>query len=219
MKPKTIILLVVAIGCGLVASFMTSRLLADKGTPEEPEKVKVLVVAKNLPYGLLLKEPQELFVEKAYTKGDEPRKAIQTYEALKGRRLNKALTAEQFVFPDDLMDPKNPDQFATLPKGSRAVAISVNAQKAVGGFVQPGNRVDVVYTVRKGDNESYSQTILQNMLVMAVDTNPTRDEQGARVGNTVTLAARPDEAKTESGLKRRRAAACPQAAGRRKFVR
>ena len=33
MKPRTMILLVVAIVCGLAASYMTNRLLADKGTP------------------------------------------------------------------------------------------------------------------------------------------------------------------------------------------
>ena len=33
MKPKTMILMVVAVVCGLAASYMTSRLLADKATP------------------------------------------------------------------------------------------------------------------------------------------------------------------------------------------
>ena len=33
MKPKTMILMVVAVVCGLAASYMTSRLLADKAPP------------------------------------------------------------------------------------------------------------------------------------------------------------------------------------------
>ena len=45
MKPKTLILMVVAITCGLGASYMTSRLLADR-QPDDGEKISVLAVAK-----------------------------------------------------------------------------------------------------------------------------------------------------------------------------
>ena len=41
MKPKTIILMVVAVSCGLAASYMTSRLLADRPeAPPDEEKVR-----------------------------------------------------------------------------------------------------------------------------------------------------------------------------------
>ena len=52
MKPKTIILMVVAIVCGLAASYMTSRLLADRSKPEVEEKITVLVASKSLPLGI-----------------------------------------------------------------------------------------------------------------------------------------------------------------------
>ena len=45
MKPKTMILMVVAVACGLAASFMTSRYLAgqNRQPAADEEKVKVLV--------------------------------------------------------------------------------------------------------------------------------------------------------------------------------
>ena len=48
MKPKTMILMVVAIVCGLGASYMTSRLLAERGEAPaaEQKKVTVLVAKK-----------------------------------------------------------------------------------------------------------------------------------------------------------------------------
>ena len=43
MKPKTMMLMVVAIGCGLGASYMTSRLLAERNNQTQAEAtVKVL---------------------------------------------------------------------------------------------------------------------------------------------------------------------------------
>ena len=52
MKSKTLILLVVAIVCGLAASYMTSQLLAERnntGPEQTEEKIQILVAKKNLP--------------------------------------------------------------------------------------------------------------------------------------------------------------------------
>ena len=52
MKPKTMILMVIAVVCGLVASYLTSRMLAqNKDAPAEEEKVKVLVAKQKIPMG------------------------------------------------------------------------------------------------------------------------------------------------------------------------
>src|SRR6516225_4321337 len=101
MKPKTLILMIVAIGCGLVASYMTSRVLSDRPTQTEEEKVTILVAKQNLSMGLFIKEPEKYFEDKEFTKGREPRKALKNFDEVKDRRLNKALSAEQFVTADD----------------------------------------------------------------------------------------------------------------------
>src|SRR5207237_8925887 len=62
-----------------------------------------------------------------------------------------------------------------------------------GGLIFPSSRVDIVSTTRNGQ-DSLSQIILQDVLVLAIDTNATRDPQSpAMVGSTVTLAAKPEE--------------------------
>ena len=75
MKPKTLILLVVAVTCGLGASYMTSRLLAER-QPDDSDKVPVLVAKKSLDVGFTIKKPEDVFEEKKFTKGDEPKNAI-----------------------------------------------------------------------------------------------------------------------------------------------
>src|SRR5713226_303666 len=62
---KTMILMVVAVGCGLVASFLTSRLLAERGN-SGPVMVKRLVAKKNLALGTVIKDPEKYFVEKEF---------------------------------------------------------------------------------------------------------------------------------------------------------
>src|SRR6185312_5156657 len=50
MKQKNVILMVVAVGCGLVAAFLTSQMSA-KGQVEQGE---VVVAAKDLPVGTMI---------------------------------------------------------------------------------------------------------------------------------------------------------------------
>jgi len=101
-----VLLAVVAlVACGFGASYMSSRLLAHRGS--EPEKVTVLVAKKNLHMGVLLKNPQDLFTEKQFAKGDEPKNGIVVYDVLKGKVLKRSLRGGDFVAPDDLADDRN----------------------------------------------------------------------------------------------------------------
>ncbi len=199
MRSKTMILLMVAIGCGLVASYMTSRVIAERGSKDvEEEKVTVLVAKQNLAMGQLIKDPEKYFEEKQFTKGEEPRKAIQSYEQIKDHRLNKPLSAEQFVTPDDLTDRANEGLQGLMQKGMRAVALKVNADSSVGGFVLPHSRIDVVSVIHR-DTETFSKIILQNILVLAVDQQQTRpDDKQAVVANTVTVEVTPAQAEALS---------------------
>jgi pilus assembly protein CpaB len=195
MKPKTMILMVVAVVCGLGASYMTSRVIAERGqnNAADEEKVTVLVARQKVPMGTLIKDPQHYFVEKAYTKGEEPKKALKTWDQLKEKRLNKPLSEDQFVTADDLMDPKLSGMDAIVPPGMRAVSIKVNVASVVAGFVLPNSRVDVVQTLRQGEH-SATQTILQNVVVLASDGIKDRpDDKGNMPASTVTLAAKPED--------------------------
>src|SRR5262249_53686539 len=147
MKSKTMILMVVAVVCGLAASYMTSRLLAERGNdqPTEEEKVKVLVARQNIQAGTFIREPDKLFIEKDFIKGQEPRKAAKSFDEIKDRSLARPVAAEQWVSVDDLL---RKDQMGLqVPKGMRAMAIKVQIDTLVAGFVLPSAKVDVVNTV------------------------------------------------------------------------
>ncbi len=150
MKPKTMILMFVAIGCGLAASYMTSRVIADRSTEQaEVEKISVLVAKKNIGLGTLIKDPEAQFEEKAYIKGEEPKKAIRVFEQLKDKRLNKPIAAEQFVTDEDLFNKDNSGLESVVKPGMRAFGLKVNVESSGGGFVLPHSRVDLVHVVKK----------------------------------------------------------------------
>ncbi len=195
MKPKTLVLMVVAVGCGLAASYMTSRLLAERNKEQPTEaKVKVLVAKQKISPWVPIKEPEKFFVEKEVPESVAPKKALKSFEEVKDQKLCKVVNEESIVTTDDLLNKDQASLAHLMKPGQRAIALKVNAESLAGGFVLPGTHVDVVSTLRGGP-EAETKTILQDMLILAVDTKAVRDpESQAMLGQTVTLAATPEEA-------------------------
>ena len=101
---------------------------------------------------------------------------------------------------------------AYLEPGMRAMAISVTVETAAGGFILPGDRVDVVMTREfpaqsGGGGTQYStSTVMRNIKVLAIDqTTRAADDEQAVVGATATLEVTPGDAealaKAEPALK------------------
>ncbi len=91
-----------------------------------------------------------------------------------------------------------PGQRATLSSlvkpGMKAVTIRVNDVEGVGGFVLPGDRVDVVLTRQIDKGDASTEIVLQNTRVLAVDQ--TADDRAAKaaVAKSVTLEVNTVEA-------------------------
>ena len=57
----------------------------------------------------------------------------------------------------------------------RAVSVRVDDVVGVGGFILPGNRVDVIAARATGER-AYAETILSNVKVLAVDQQASADK-------------------------------------------
>ena len=94
---------------------------------------------------------------------------------------------------------------AYLEPGMRAMAIRVTVETAAGGFILPGDRVDVLLTretnlanmgAPEGDRTKFaSSTVMQNIKVLAIDQSTRAgDDEQAVVGATATLEVGPRDA-------------------------
>jgi pilus assembly protein CpaB len=81
----------------------------------------------------------------------------------------------------------------TLDASRRAIAITVNAQTSVGGFVTPGDSVDIVLTRGSGE-DLRAVTILQNVRVIGVDQTADENNDAPSIARTVTVDVSPEEA-------------------------
>jgi pilus assembly protein CpaB len=184
MKPKTMILMVLAIVCGLVASYMTSQLIA-----QNKEEVTVLRAKKKLNQWYTLRDSDiganGLFEAVPIAKKSAHANYIPAEKLgeLKGRRLRANLEENDHLTEDHLLKKEVGGIDTMLDKGKRAMAVNISADRAVGYFVVPGSRVDVVHTVG-----GVSNVLLEDILVLAIDLAINRPEDKAGLqGATATL--------------------------------
>jgi pilus assembly protein CpaB len=79
-----------------------------------------------------------------------------------------------------------------LAPGMRAVAVPVSAETGAGGFVQPGDRIDLIDSrqdsSRKGGPGFVTEVVVSNVRVLAVDQTTTQAKNGqSMLGATMTL--------------------------------
>ena len=184
MKPKTMILMGLAVTCGLGASYMTSRLLAER-SPAEEEKIKVLYAKENLNVGQRLLKPEELFEFKEVSKDSEPPDAIKDFETLKGKSMKQNRNKGEHV---TLANLRSPGETLKLPEGHFAQGLRVTLEGTASGFATlPGSRVDIVQTVNRA-NDAYAQVLLTDVLVLAADLKLDSSGELASPAQVVTFA-------------------------------
>ena len=187
MKLKALLFFFETVCVVAVIYFAGSR-VADTGAKPRPEieKVSVLVPRHDLSMGWLINDPEKLFEEKQFPAAPETKKAIRSFEDLKGRRLNKPLTTSQFLTADDLLDRNMAGYFQS---GRWVNLLCANVKDS--GSVRPGSHVDIVWVVTKTNDETCAKIILENTLILEVDRNPTRPEAS---NFTVTVEVTPEQA-------------------------
>lgn len=162
MKPKTMVMLLVAVGCGVLAA-VGSTLLGPRANQEE--KVKVLVTKTEINFGdAVNKDLNQQFQWKEYPKNLVPKGAITDQKKVENKVVVRKLLADEVIKESDVSDTAGPP----LKEGERLYTIGVNAEKAVAGFILPGSRVDII-SVRKNGNRSTVRYILQNVQVAAIN--------------------------------------------------
>jgi len=204
MRYRALLLLLVAIILGSLAAYLVNNIVtqqvAQPVTQEAAAGIPAVVAVTDLAIGLELQQIHLRVIE--LPEEAVPTGAFQTIpEVLAGEQpiVLVAMRAGEVVLSDKLSTgvPLR-GLTARIPDGTRAVSIPVNEVRGVGGFVLPGDRVDVLHTTTIGrrDGQPVTRTLLQDMLVLGVDQVSSEAAEEPIVVNVVTLLAEPDQAKT-----------------------
>ena len=209
MNPRTIIFVVVAIAIAggtalMVQNYLKSQraaLLASMPKKKKPPKANEILVAKRgLPAGTLIKQ-QDLEwhpwpaakISKVYMQ-----RGKRNIKDFAGAVVPVGIAAGEPITDGRIVKPGERGFLAAaLPPGMRAMSLSINATSGISGFVFPGDRVDIILThrVRRpgAKKRRVSETIMENVRIIAVDQVTGDKKKKAKVRRTATLELTPKQ--------------------------
>jgi len=191
------ILLGLAVVMGLVTSVLVYKWLQQQ--PQVVEKITgaqtemVAMAATGLFWGTKLTPESIKFV--SFPKNSLPDGHFATLEHLEGRILVANVTTNEPILESKLAprDVTMGGVAAVTRPEKRAMAIKVDDVIGVAGFINPGNRVDVLVTVKQ--SPPVTKTVLQHVLVLA--TGPDLERKGKEEKpssvKVITLEVTPEE--------------------------
>jgi pilus assembly protein CpaB len=177
---------------GAIASLLVLSWLRSQ-SHEATREVRGTIVVAAAQLGLGVTLTEDNLAEIAWAATTLPEGAFATkHELLKdGRRVVLAsLERNEPVLRGKITLPGQPGSLSSvLEDGKRAVTVRVDDVRGVAGFIRPNDRVDVVLIRTEGNSNgsSYSDLILQQVKVLAVDQLTGERNEQATVAKAVTL--------------------------------
>ncbi|UVE17098.1 Flp pilus assembly protein CpaB [Pseudomonas sp. LS44] len=195
MSARTLTLIALSLVLGLGAAWMANNWLSARLNASPDDNLQNVVVATvEIPFGQMVEAQQVTVVR--MPKGTVPDDSFQTSEQVVGKIATFSMLRGDILRGARLAEHLGGSTLASLIEPSkRAVSVRVDDVVGVGGFLLPGNRVDVLATKQAGGNSNAeAETILEDLRVLAVDQTASTDKTQPVVVRAVTLEMSPAEA-------------------------
>src|SRR5215813_3327789 len=215
MNVRSLVLILAALLVAGGTAFLARGLL----NPQQPQPVaqapaeqpgkKVLVAKANLPSGTFIKE-EDVSWQKWPTDGVNENYLVEgqtDVSTIVGAVARKAILAGEPITEAGIARPGDRGFLAAvLAPGMRAVTIDVTDPQSVAGLAFPGDRVDLLLNLHfqlegvtaTGGTAKYepqtSETVLENVRLLATDRNLNDIDKEAKSVNTVTIEVTPKQA-------------------------
>ncbi|WP_242395469.1 Flp pilus assembly protein CpaB, partial [Anaeromyxobacter oryzisoli] len=191
-----IALIVVAIGAALAAASLLTRYMDRRVAEARVPVEKVAVARVDIPVASPIAADWIALVD--WPAAARPVGAVTNPATLVGRVALVPIAKGEPVLPGKLVEAGARAGLATLlAPGARAVAVRVDDVVGVAGFLHPGDRVDVIATMKPRDEAPFvSKIILQDVKVLAVGKDleqRAKDAEKAKPATVATVMVTPEE--------------------------
>jgi pilus assembly protein CpaB len=190
---KAFALLALAVVFGLAAAVYAARWIAQRGNFASSP---VIVAAVDIELGSRLNPQMLTRVE--WPTGSVPAGAFTDMKDLQERVVKVGVLRGDAIVERKLAPAGTRGGLsAVIAEGKRAMTVRVNDVVGVAGFALPGNYVDVMVNMqqeKQGGQDPISRTVLEQVLVLAVAQEASRDDLKPKVVSAVTLELSPEDA-------------------------
>ena len=192
MKGRTFLMFFIALVLGISAAWLANNWVEDRIRPSsEGEGTPVVVAALDIPFGQKIEQAHVKVVD--WPSGNTPKGAFSDPLLLEGRIAKQSFLPGEVILEERIVEHLGGSTLASIVEpNKRAVTVRVNDVIGVAGFLLPGNRVDILIT-RQAGGRARTETILQDIKVLAVDQTASTDKDRPVVVRAVTLELSPSE--------------------------
>ena len=198
-KGTSFAVLIAGIIMALLAGVITFGWLQKRTSARTQEMATqpAVVAAVNLAWGKVLDVVQVKTVP--FLKGSLPQGSFSQVSQVAGRTLLYPVKEGEPLFESQLAPTsvKGGGVSALISPNKRAMAVRVDKVIGVSGYINPGNRVDVLVTVNlPGENRSpVTKTVLDNVLVLTVgsEIEKTGKQEKPSAVDVITLEVTPEQ--------------------------
>jgi pilus assembly protein CpaB len=157
----------VAFGIAWLSALALSWWLYRTSTaPQSRDLVHIVAAAQDMPIGKRILSSDLKLI--ALDRKDLPKGAFQKISDVVDRAVSVPVAASEAILTGKLAAKGSGEGLTSLIEpGTRAVSVQVNEISGVSGFIQPGTRVDVLFTRVFANGDAATTTILQNVRVIA----------------------------------------------------
>ncbi len=199
---------IIAVGVAVLVYYLLSS-SAKTEQLEKPQVVGVVMAATNIPaYTNITSGMIEI---KSVAVSAAPSNALTSVDQAVGQLTQYAIPKGQLLVRNDVVTADATQGLTfVIPKGRRAVTVALDPISGVGGFVYPGDHVDILATFEREDMSS-TRLILQNTEVLAMNeqtirpkaaqngdsdsgTSVAKEAPAVELVKSTTLAVTPEEA-------------------------
>jgi pilus assembly protein CpaB len=196
MKTKSMVLLAMALGCGLVAMLGVQQILSGEQKPKDT--VPVLVAKQEIGAGVKLDPSQVAFED--WPRENVPAGAVTELAQYEDRACKVRSYPGDVILQAKLGEKGEYGASTTIPKGMRVATVGVNMTSVNSGMIRPGDRIDVLCTYtykRPGTTDAQrTKTVLEYIEVFAIDRNREGEgndsNKGAKAEN-LSLLVTPEQ--------------------------
>jgi pilus assembly protein CpaB len=187
-------IILAAVMLGLVAAYMIYRHENNLEKQNKEHWIPLVVAREDIP--ARTKITSDMITLQPYPQDLIANGAIQERKEVEGRVTLARLKAKEQIRSSDLApEGQAPGLSYEIPPGMRAIAIAAGEIMSVGTAVKPGDHVDVLATYSEPNtHQETTRTVLQNVLVLAVNKGETNTQSPTGANTSMTLAVKPEEA-------------------------
>lgn len=192
IKSRTAVMIAAAAVLGIGAAVVASRWASNQLASDQNTQ-PVVVAALEISFGQKLDAAHVKIVR--WPKASMPAGTFDKVAEVEGKVTNQRLVPGEPLLKERIVDSLSGSTLAAMvdPK-KRAITVRVNDVIGVAGFLLPGNRVDVLASRKVQRDRAQTETVLEDIRVLAVDQIASPDKDKPVVVRAVTLEVTPSQA-------------------------